>query len=101
MPPLTITGYALFGITMIIAIVMVVAVIRIVKAIAGRGGSRKAESRGESAMLSMALQEAVTKLKTQERATAARAESLVVQRVTETSSPRRSIRTLCIRTATP
>ena len=75
MPPLTITGYAMFGLTVILALLMVVAGIRIVKAIAGRGGSRKAESRGESAMLSMALQEAVTKLKAQERATAARAEA--------------------------
>ncbi|MDO8680613.1 MAG: ATP-binding protein [Acidobacteriota bacterium] len=75
MPPLTVTGYALFGLTVMIAIVMVVAGVKIVKAISGRGGSRKPESRGESAMLSMALQEAVTKLKTQERATAARAEA--------------------------
>jgi len=75
MPPLTVTGYALFGLTVMIAIVLVVAAVKIVKMISGRGGSRKAESRGESAMLSMALQEAVTKLKAQERATAARADA--------------------------
>ena len=75
MPTLTVTGYALFGLTVIIAILMIVAVIKVAKAASGLGGSRKAESRGESAMLSMALQEAVTKLKAQERATAARAEA--------------------------
>jgi two-component system sensor histidine kinase PilS (NtrC family) len=75
MPPLTLTGYALLGLTVILAIMMVVAGVKLVKALTGRGGSRKAESRGESLMLSMALQEAVTKLKAQERATAARAEA--------------------------
>lgn len=76
MPPLTVTGYALFGLTVMIAILMVVAGVKLIKAVTGRGsGSRKAETRGESAMLSMALQEAVTKLKAQERATAARAEA--------------------------
>ena len=75
MPPLTVTGYALFGLTVMIAILAVVAGAKIIKAVTGRGGSRKPESRGESAMLSMALQEAVTKLKAQERATAARAEA--------------------------
>jgi PAS domain S-box-containing protein len=51
--------------------------LRIAKVISGRGAAAKrdAESRGESAMLSMALQEALTKLKQQERATAARAEA--------------------------
>lgn len=75
MPPLTITGYLLFGLTVMIAILMVMASVKIIKAVSGRGGSRKAESRGESAMLSMALQDALTKLKAQERATAARAEA--------------------------
>ena len=68
-------GYALLGLTATVAILLLVAVIKVVKAASGRGASRKTESRGESAMLSMALQEAVTKLKTQERATAARAEA--------------------------
>lgn len=75
MPPLTVTGYALFGVTLVIALLMMVAIVKIIKAVSGRGGSHKAESIGESAMLSMALQEAVTKLKAQERATAARAEA--------------------------
>lgn len=75
MPPLTVTGYVLFGLTVMFSILIVVAGLKIIKAVSGRGGSRKAESRGESAMLSMALQEAVTKLKAQERATAARAEA--------------------------
>ena len=75
MPPLTVTGYVLFGLTVMLAILIVVAGVKVIKAVTGRGGPRKAESRGESAMLSMALQEAVTKLKAQERATAARAEA--------------------------
>ena len=75
MPPLTIAGYALVGLTIMVAILLVVVIVMLVKAASGRGLSRKSESRGESAMLSMALQEAVTKLKAQERATAARAEA--------------------------
>ena len=75
MPPLTVTGYALFALTGMIAILLVIAAVTVVKAVSGRRAIRKSESRGESAMLSMALQEAFTKLKTQERATAARAEA--------------------------
>ena len=75
MPPLTVTGYALFALTGMIAILLVIFAVRVVTAVAGHRGSRKPESRGESAMLSMALQEAVTKLKARERATAARAEA--------------------------
>jgi two-component system sensor histidine kinase HydH len=50
---------------------------RVARMVSGRSttAKRDAESRGESAMLSMALQEALTKLKQQERATAARAEA--------------------------
>ena len=45
-----------------------------IKVASGRGNARR-ESSGESAMLSMALQDALTKLKQQERAMAARAEA--------------------------
>ena len=75
MTTLTVTGYALFALTGMIAILLVIAAVKVVRAVSGRRGSRKSESRGESALLSMALQEAFTKLKTQERATAARAEA--------------------------
>lgn len=75
MPTLNLAGYALLGLTLMIAALLVVVVILVVKAASGRRAFRKTESRGESAMLSMALQEAVTKLRAQERATAARAEA--------------------------
>ena len=58
-----------------IAIVFVVVVVKAVKVASGRGAAR--ESGGESAMLSIALQEALTRLKEQERAMAARAEASV------------------------
>lgn len=64
---------ALLGILLAILILFVVVAIRAIKVASGRGTRR--ESAGESAMLSMALQEALTKLKTQERAMAARAEA--------------------------
>lgn len=47
----------------------------LMRAIKVASGASRRESAGESAMLSMALQEALTKLKEQERATAARAEA--------------------------
>ena len=48
--------------------------VKAIKVASGRGNARR-ESGGESAMLSMALQDALTKLKQQERAMAARAEA--------------------------
>src|SRR5690242_6413667 len=57
-----------------IAIMFVFFAVRAIKVASGRGNARR-ESGGESAMLSMALQEALTKLKQQERAMAARAEA--------------------------
>ena len=69
-------GAALLALTLFIVILMVVVMMRVVKVISGRGAAqRRAAERGESAMLSMALQDALTKLKQQERATAARAEA--------------------------
>jgi two-component system sensor histidine kinase HydH len=70
-------NFALLIVTLFTVVLLVVVMLRVAKMISGRGAAAKrdAESRGESAMLSMALQEALTKLKQQERATAARAEA--------------------------
>lgn len=70
-------GFALLGVTLLVVVLLIVVLMRVAKVMSGRGAAarRDAESRGESAMLSMALQEALTKLKQQERATAARAEA--------------------------
>jgi PAS domain S-box-containing protein len=77
MIPLNAAGLALLGVTLIIVVLLIVVVLRFAKMASGRGAAarRTAESKTESAMLSMALQEALTKLKQQERATAARAEA--------------------------
>jgi PAS domain S-box-containing protein len=74
MRDLSLAGPALLGLALMIAFLLVVVVVMVVRAASGRKRARKAE-RGESAMLSMALQDAVTKLKTQEREMAARAEA--------------------------
>jgi two-component system, NtrC family, sensor histidine kinase HydH len=70
-------NFMLLGVTLVVVVLFIVVLMRIVKVVSGRTAAsrRDAESRGESAMLSMALQEALTKLKQQERATAARAEA--------------------------
>jgi PAS domain S-box-containing protein len=70
-------GFALLIVTLLTVVLLVFGLMRVVKVVSGRGAAarRAAESRGESAMLSMALQDALTKLKQQERATAARAEA--------------------------
>src|SRR6187401_583944 len=57
-----------------IAVLFVVVTIKAIRVASGRSNARR-ESGGETAMLSMALQDALTKLKQQERATAARAEA--------------------------
>jgi PAS domain S-box-containing protein len=57
-----------------IIILFVIVTMKAIKVASGRGAARR-EAGGESAMLSMALQEAMIKLKTQERAMAARAEA--------------------------
>ena len=77
MMPLNFAGAALFVILLFFVILLVVVVLRVAKVASGRGAAarRTAESKTESALLSMALQEALTKLKQQERATAARAEA--------------------------
>jgi len=63
----------MLGILLAIAIVFVVVMVRAIRVASGR--SAKREPGGEAAMLSMALQDALTKLKQQERAMAARAEA--------------------------
>ena len=72
--PLDFAGFALLGIALMTAIVLVVMLVRIVKVASGRNAARRGE-RNESALLSMALHEALVKLKAQERATAARADA--------------------------
>jgi signal transduction histidine kinase len=67
----------LLGFTLLLVLLLVIVVMRIAKVASGRGAAarREAESRTESALLSMALQEAMTRLKQQERVSAARAEA--------------------------
>ncbi|HEV8211584.1 MAG TPA: ATP-binding protein [Vicinamibacterales bacterium] len=73
---LTPSAYALLGLTAMVAALVGVLVFALLRfsaaASAARGRSRGGE---ETALLSAALQEAVTKLKAQERATAARADA--------------------------
>ena len=73
-PTLSFASMALLGILLIIAVLFVVVLVRAIRVASGRGNARR-ESGGETAMLSMALQDALTKLKLQERAMAARAEA--------------------------
>lgn len=74
-PTLNFASVALLAIGLVVIILFAVVAVRLIKFMSGRGGAQRAESRSESAMLSMALQEALTKLKQQERAMAARAEA--------------------------
>jgi two-component system sensor histidine kinase AtoS len=64
----------MLAVLLVIAVLFVVVMVKAIKVASGRGNARR-ESGGESAMLSMALQDALTKLKQQERAMAARAEA--------------------------
>lgn len=64
----------MLAILLAIAVMFVAVMIRAIKVASGRGNARR-ESGGESAMLSIALQDALTKLRQQERAMAARAEA--------------------------
>lgn len=71
---LNVASMAMLGILLVIAIVFVIVMVRAIRVASGRGTARR-ELGGETAMLSMALQDALTKLKQQERAMAARAEA--------------------------
>ena len=69
-------AYALLGLTALVAGLMAVLVFAVLRFIAAaRATRRRAKDGGEMVLLSAALQEAVNKLKAQERATAARADA--------------------------
>src|SRR5947199_6490543 len=75
---MTPTAYAFLGLTAIVAgliALLTFTLLRFVSAARDTRRSSQGGSRAETAILSAALQEAVTKLKAQERATAARAEA--------------------------
>ncbi|MEY4634996.1 MAG: hypothetical protein RJA55_794 [Acidobacteriota bacterium] len=74
METLTTAGPALLGLALMVAFLLIVTVVMVVRAASGRRRARRTD-RGETALLSVALQEAVTKLKAQERQMAARAEA--------------------------
>ena len=65
---------AMLAILLAIAVMFVVVTVKAIKVVSGRGNKRR-ETGGESAMLSIALQDALVQLKQQERAMAARAEA--------------------------
>src|SRR6185436_1635691 len=71
---LSLASMVMLGILLVIAVLFVIVMVRAVRVASGRS-SAKREPGGETAMLSMALQDALTKLKQQERAMAARAEA--------------------------
>src|SRR5262245_61007503 len=70
-------GYALLGLTAIVGVLAGGLAFTLLRFMAAAKDTRKSlrGSSGEVALLSVALQEAVAKLKAQERATAARAEA--------------------------
>jgi PAS domain S-box-containing protein len=70
-------AYALLGLTALVAMFVGVLVFAILRFAAAARDSKRAlgETRGESVLLASALEEAFTRLKAQERATAARAEA--------------------------
>jgi PAS domain S-box-containing protein len=73
MPGVTLASYALIGITVVMAVLLVMLVLSLVRV--GRVSGGKTDGGNEASMVSVALQDAVTRLKAQERATAARAEA--------------------------
>ena len=76
MQALSPSGYALLGLTAIVACLVAVLTFAVLRFVTAAGQTRRAgRSSAETALLSAALQEAVAKLKTQERAMAARAEA--------------------------
>ena len=73
---LTPSAYTVLGLTAIVAFLVAVLVFAVLRFFAAARDTRRAMGGGaETALLSAALQEAMTKLKAQERATAARAEA--------------------------
>lgn len=77
MPTATPQGYAFLGLTMIVALLVAALAFALLRFAAAARSSRMhlRESRTESALLSQALEDAIARLKAQERATAARAEA--------------------------
>jgi signal transduction histidine kinase len=76
MPPATLVSAALFGLVLMGAGLLLMAIVLMRRASRGRAVvARHRDAGAEVALLSAALQEAVSKLKAQERATAARAEA--------------------------
>jgi PAS domain S-box-containing protein len=73
MPTLTAAGYALFGITAIMGLVLLALLVSMIRM--SRMSRSASDTRAETTMMSVALQEALVRLKAQERATAARAEA--------------------------
>src|SRR5436309_3502652 len=72
---LSATAYAFLGLTAIVAALVSIVVFALLRFSAAARDARRGHRHGESEILSSALQEAVTKLKAQERATAARADA--------------------------
>ncbi len=73
MPTLTIAGYALLGITAIMVLVLMALLVSLVRM--SRMSRHAKDTRVETSVMSAALQEALMRLKAQERAMAARAEA--------------------------
>ena len=74
-PTLNFASLALLAIGLAVIILFAVVAVRLIKFMSRRANAQRSEAHSESAMLSAALQEALTKLKQQERAMAARAEA--------------------------
>src|SRR5438093_10850122 len=72
---LTPAAYALLGLTAIIACLVALLTFALLRFFTAARDARSRRAAGEADMLSAALQEAVSKLKAQERATAARADA--------------------------
>src|SRR5262245_18142399 len=72
---MTPAGYAFLGLTTIVACLVAVLAFALLRFMAAARDARKGRAAGESDMLASALQDAVERLKAQERATAARAEA--------------------------
>ncbi len=73
MPSLTVAGYTLVGITAFMGVVLLALLVSLVRM--SRLSRTANDNRAETTMMSAALQEALTRLKAQERAMAARAEA--------------------------
>jgi PAS domain S-box-containing protein len=72
---MTLTGYALLGLTALVAVLVGMLTFAVLRFASGARGARQSlrGGRSETVMLSTALDEAVTRLRTQERAMSARA----------------------------